>query len=81
MRLKRVAMLTVITYVFHNIFHFIFACPMYSSFRHYIPKYYTNRPGLFKCIELLNNNNDLIVSRLALYCFKAFEKRNIILYN
>ena len=29
---------------------------------------------MFKFIELLNNNNEL-------YCFKAFEKRNIILYN
>ena len=29
----------------------------------------------------LSNNNELIVRRFALYCFKAFEKRNIILYN
>ena len=36
---------------------------------------------MFKFIELLNNNNELIVRRLVLYCFKAFEKRNIILYN
>ena len=53
---------------------------MYSSFRHYIPKCYTNRPNMFKFRELLNNNNELI-RRLALYCFKAFEKRNIILYS
>ena len=62
-------------------FHFIHLCPMYSSFRHYIPKYYTNRPNMFKFIDLLNNNNELIVRRLALYCFKVFEKINIILYN
>ena len=54
-------------------FHFILVCPMYSSFRHYIPKYYTNRPSMFKFIEVLNNNNELIVRRLALYCFNAFE--------
>ena len=36
---------------------------------------------MFKFIELLTNNNELIVRRLALYCFKALEKRNIILYN
>ena len=53
-------------------FHFILVCPMYSVIRHYIPKYYTNRPSMFKLIELLNNNE--------LYCFKAFEKRNM-LYN
>ena len=29
-------------------------------------------------IELLNNNNELIVRRLTLYCFKTFEKRNIM---
>ena len=61
-------------------FHFILVSPMYTSFRHYIPKYYTNRPSMFKFIYLLNNNNELIVKRLALYCFKAFEKNNV-LYN
>ena len=40
-----------------------------------------NRKCMFKFIELLNNNNELIVRLLALYCFKAFEKRNISLYN
>ena len=45
-------------------FHFILVCPMYTSFRHYIPKY-TNRPSMFKFRELLNNNNQLIVRRLA----------------
>ena len=60
-------------------FHFILVCPMYSSFRHYIPKYYTNRHSMFiEFIELLNNNNELIVRRLTLYCFKTFEKRNIM---
>ena len=58
-------------------FHFILVCPMYTSFRHYIPKYYTNRPSMFKFIELLNNNNELIVRWL--YCFKAFEKKNYFL--
>ena len=54
-------------------FHFILVCPMYTFFRHYIPYYYKNRPSMFKFIELLNNNNELIVRRLVLYCFKAFE--------
>ena len=43
---------------------------MYTSFRHYITKYYTNRPSMLKFIELLNNNNELIIRWLALYCFK-----------
>ena len=59
-------------------FHLKLVCPMYSSFRHYIPKYYTNRPSMFKFIELLNNNNELIVRWLALYCFKALEKKEIL---
>ena len=54
-------------------FDFILVCPM--SFRHYIPKYYTNRPSMFRFIELLNNDNPLIVRRLAFYCFKALKKR------
>ena len=44
-------------------FHSILVCPMYTSFRHYIPKYYTNRPSMFKLLKLLNNNNELIVRR------------------
>ena len=55
-------------------FHFILVCPMYSSFRHYIPKYYTNRPSMFKFIELLNNNNELIVRRLAYIVLKLLKK-------
>ena len=58
-------------------FHFILVCPMYTSFRHCIPNYYTNRSSMFKFIELLNNNNELIVRRLVLYCFKALEKQYI----
>ena len=68
-------------YLIEDEFHCILVCPMYSSFRHYIQKYYTSRPSMFKFIELLNNNNELIVRRLALYCFKGFETRNIIVYN
>ena len=50
-------------------------------FRTYIPKYFTENSSMYNFIELLNNNNDIIVKRLALYCFKAFEKRNVNLYN
>ena len=33
-------------------FHFVFVCPMYTSFRHYIPKYYTHRHSMFKFIAM-----------------------------
>ena len=45
-------------------FHYIFFCPMYTSFRHLVAKYYTNRPSMFKFIELLNNNYPLNVNVL-----------------
>ena len=43
--------------IIEDTFHFILVCLMYS--------YYTNRPSIFKFIELLNNNNELIVRRLV----------------
>ena len=45
------------------------------------PKYYTNRPRMFKFIELLNNNNELIVRRLALYCYKTLKKEILFCTN
>ena len=35
---------------------------------------------MFKFIELLNNNNALIVRRLALYCFKLLKKKKKKIY-
>ena len=61
-------------------FQFVLVCPLYTHFRHYIPKYYKNKPSMFKFLELLNSNNTKIVRRLAIYCFKAFEHRNTILF-
>ena len=63
----------IISNVTEDEFHFILVCPM-LTFQHYIPKYLTENPIMYKFIELLNNNNEEVVRRLGLYRFKVFEK-------
>ena len=54
-------------------FHFLLECPRYHDIkRQYLPIYFRVRPSMFKCIELLNTNNDKTVRSLAKYVFEAF---------
>ena len=47
-------------------FHFLLECPRYHDIRRqYVPIYFRLRPSMFKCIELLNTNNDKTVRSLA----------------
>ena len=53
-------------------FHFILMCPKYVDLRNkYINKYYTNRPNMFKFINLLNSVNIKTLNNLANFCIKA----------
>ena len=59
-------------------FHFLFECPRYHDIRRqYLPTYFRVRPSMFKCIELLNTNNDKTVRSLAKYVFEAFRVRSL----
>ena len=63
-------------------YHFVFECPAYIEIRNqYIPRYYRLRPSMLKCIELFSSKSKYNIRRLACYIYKAFEKRNTILYN
>ena len=59
-------------------FHFLLECPRYHDMRRqYLPTYFRVRPSVFKCIELLNTNNDKTVRSLAKYVFEAFRVRSL----
>jgi hypothetical protein len=59
-------------------FHFILICPKYSSLRtKYIHRYFTERPNVHKFLELLNSPSRKTLNSLAIYCKKAFNKRNL----
>jgi hypothetical protein len=59
-------------------YHFIMICPFYNDIRkHLIPEYYINRPCMFKFIQLLKSDKKNDQYRLASYCIKAFNRRQL----
>jgi hypothetical protein len=62
-------------------FHFIIECPLYSELRtKYISSRYTNRPNMFKFLELINSENKTIITKLGIFLEKAFRVRNEFIY-
>ena len=63
---------------FNDEFNFLLESPRYHDIRRqYLPTYFRVIPSMFKCIELLNTNNDKTVRSLAKYAFEAFRLRNL----
>ena len=62
-------------------YHFVIECAMYSQLRkQYIPRYFWNRPSMFKFTELINTTNVNTVRKLSIYIYKAFNLRSELLY-
>ena len=62
-------------------FHFILICPFYMSLRSkYIARHYTERPSMYKLIELLNSENKSTLTKLAIFCIKGLMLRNGAVY-
>ena len=58
-------------------YHFILECHKYDLLRQqYIPTYYCRRPNMVKFVELLTTENILVIKKLGIFIFKAFELRN-----
>ena len=59
-------------------FHFVLVCPFYETLRkQLIPRYYAQRPSMYKFIELLNTERKKYLCNLASFCLKAFEMRKL----
>ena len=61
-------------------YHFVFECPIYRSLRiQLIPRYYRERPSMFKFISLLNTTNKKHIIALAKFVYKAFAERRLFI--
>ncbi len=61
-------------------YHFLFECAAYNDLRlSYMPKFYRQRPSMYKTIELLNSNNKKNIRNVGVFISKSFETRNDIL--
>jgi hypothetical protein len=62
-------------------FHFLLECELYKDLRiRYIKQYFRKRPNIPKFVELLSSDQKQINTNLAIYLFKAMERRSIVLY-
>jgi hypothetical protein len=62
-------------------FHFLLECELYKDLRiRYIKPYFRKRPNIPKFIELFSCEDQSINLNLAIYTFKAMERRNEFLY-
>ena len=62
-------------------FHFVLECPIYSDLRKlYVSRYYSNRPSMYKMVELFNTTNKKQLRNLSIYIFNAFEIRKIVMF-
>jgi hypothetical protein len=61
-------------------YHFIIECKLYQELRKkYIKPYYYRYPSMFKAIQLFQSENESELRKLAVFVFKAFEKRKEIM--
>jgi hypothetical protein len=62
-------------------FHFVIECYLYNDLRKkYIPRYYWNRPNMFKFLELIKSDNKTVIRNLGIYVYNAFAIRNNVMY-
>lgn len=61
-------------------YHFVLICDKYVHLREqYIPRFYFNRPSVYKLVQLLNTTKKTLLHRLAIFILKANEHRDAYL--
>ena len=61
-------------------FQFVLECPKYHNTRmRLIPRYYWQRPSMFKMVELINSGNRNVIIGLAKFIFLATKERSVAL--
>ena len=62
-------------------FHFVIECNMYTDLRiKYIPKYYLERPSMYKFVASVNTTSIKLLRNLSVYVCQAFICRTDLLY-
>jgi hypothetical protein len=55
-------------------YHFLLQCKKYDELRlKYLPKYYRNRPNMYKFIELMSSTTTSLLQKLSAFIFHAFK--------
>ena len=58
-------------------YHFVLECTLYKELREkFIPKYFWQRPNMYKFITLINSEKDITIKKLGLYTCNAFKLQN-----
>ena len=53
-------------------YHFLLECLSFQELRkRLIPKYYWNRPSMYKCVDLLRSSNKTVLKNLAKFVFRC----------
>jgi len=61
-------------------YHFMLVCPFLDEIRKkYVPKYYYQRPSMFKFLEMLGIDNKTKLIKISLFIKYALNKRNTLL--
>ena len=62
-------------------YHFVIECNRYNELRKkYIPKYYFQRPSMYKFVELVTTENNTIMKKFGAFVYQAFKLRSEMLY-
>ena len=59
-------------------FHFVCECSLFRDLRiKYLPIHYRQRPNMYKFIELMCTDNEILLRNLCTFLYKAFELKRI----
>ena len=59
-------------------YHFLLECLSFQELRkRSIPKYYWNRPSMYKCVDLLRSNNKKVLKNLAKFVFMCLYSNSV----
>ena len=59
-------------------YHFLLECLSFQELRkRLIPKYYWNRPSMYKCVDLLRSNNKKVLKNLAKFVFRCLYSNSV----
>ena len=68
--------------VLEDEFHFVLQCQAYTDIKNiYIPSFYRYRPNMCKFIQLITSDNEVLLTKLSVYVYKAFMIRSANLYS
>ena len=67
--------------VMEDEYHFVIECNRYNELRKkYIPKYYFQRPSMYKFVELVTTENNTLMKKFGAFVYQAFKLRSEMLY-